>query len=198
MSDYLVEVKVKNNNLLKKIKECGYSSVGEFCRLNNRMNWASSIGELVNLKRSPLDSKGQFLSIVHRVCELLCCSPEELFSEAQLTTALESNRRTLEVNEAEMQFMLESTKEPLLIENQVDMDRLPEKMDELLQLLTPREAKVLSMRFGLGEYSHAHTLLEVAATQGVQRERIRQIEAKALRKLRHPSRSESIRDYIEC
>lgn len=67
---------------------------------------------------------------------------------------------------------------------------------EILETLTPREAKVLRMRFGI-EMNTDHTLEEVGKQFDVTRERIRQIEAKALRKLRHPSRSEKLRSFLE-
>ena len=67
---------------------------------------------------------------------------------------------------------------------------------EVLDTLTPREAKVLRMRFGI-EMSTDHTLEEVGKQFDVTRERIRQIEAKALRKLRHPSRSERLKSFLD-
>ncbi len=67
---------------------------------------------------------------------------------------------------------------------------------DILDTLTPREAKVLRMRFGI-EMNTDHTLEEVGKQFDVTRERIRQIEAKALRKLRHPSRSEKLRSFLE-
>ncbi|WP_326526549.1 sigma-70 family RNA polymerase sigma factor, partial [Dokdonella sp.] len=67
---------------------------------------------------------------------------------------------------------------------------------EVLDSLTPREAKVLRMRFGI-EMNTDHTLEEVGKQFDVTRERIRQIEAKALRKLRHPSRSEQLRSFLD-
>ena len=73
---------------------------------------------------------------------------------------------------------------------------LKEQLANVLQTLTPREAKVLSLRFGL-EDGHPRTLEEVGKEFEVTRERIRQIEAKALRKLRHPSRSKKLRDFID-
>ncbi|MBQ3046003.1 MAG: RNA polymerase sigma factor RpoD [Clostridia bacterium] len=73
---------------------------------------------------------------------------------------------------------------------------LKEQLNDVLKTLTPREAKVLALRFGL-EDGHPHTLEEVGSEFGVTRERIRQIEAKALRKLRHPSRSKKLRDFID-
>lgn len=73
---------------------------------------------------------------------------------------------------------------------------LREQLDDVLATLTPREAKVLSLRFGL-EGGHPHTLEEVGKEFDVTRERIRQIEAKALRKLRHPSRSKKLKDFLD-
>ena len=72
---------------------------------------------------------------------------------------------------------------------------MKEQLDEVMNTLTPREAKVLKLRFGL-EDGRARTLEEVGKEFDVTRERIRQIEAKALRKLRHPSRSKRLRDYM--
>ena len=72
---------------------------------------------------------------------------------------------------------------------------LKEQLEEVMSTLTPREAKVLKLRFGL-EDGKARTLEEVGREFQVTRERIRQIEAKALRKLRHPSRSKRLKDYM--
>ncbi|HQK74474.1 MAG TPA: sigma-70 family RNA polymerase sigma factor, partial [Clostridiales bacterium] len=73
---------------------------------------------------------------------------------------------------------------------------LKEQIAEVLGTLTPREAKVLALRFGL-EDGQSHTLEEVGTVFHVTRERIRQIEAKALRKLRHPSRSKKLKDFLD-
>ena len=72
---------------------------------------------------------------------------------------------------------------------------LREQLEDVMNTLTPREAKVLKLRFGL-EDGRARTLEEVGREFKVTRERIRQIEAKALRKLRHPSRSKKLKDYM--
>jgi len=73
---------------------------------------------------------------------------------------------------------------------------LKEQVADVLSSLTPREKKVLILRFGL-EDGRSRTLEEVGREFSVTRERIRQIEAKALRKLRHPSRSKKLKDYLE-
>jgi RNA polymerase primary sigma factor len=74
---------------------------------------------------------------------------------------------------------------------------LRERMDEVLTSLSAREGRVLQLRFGLTD-GHPHTLEEVGRKFGVTRERIRQIEAQALQKLRHPRRSRMLRDFLEA
>ena len=74
---------------------------------------------------------------------------------------------------------------------------LKEQLVDVLKTLTPREAKVLRLRFGLDD-GRQRTLEEVGKEFEVTRERIRQIEAKALRKLRHPSRSKKLKDFLDC
>ena len=75
-------------------------------------------------------------------------------------------------------------------------EMLKKELAEVLETLTDREERVLRLRFGL-EDGHTRTLEEVGKEFGVTRERIRQIEAKALRKLRHPSRSRRLKDFME-
>jgi RNA polymerase primary sigma factor len=71
-----------------------------------------------------------------------------------------------------------------------------ETVRDILDSLTPNEARILRMRFGI-DLSTDHTLEEVGQVFGVTRERIRQIESKALRKLKHPSRSDKLRDLLD-
>ncbi|MDX8393594.1 MAG: RNA polymerase sigma factor RpoD [Mariprofundales bacterium] len=126
----------------------------------------------------------------------------------------------LEIPEEKVRQILEVSKEPISLEtpigddedtqlgdfvedvnaeNPLDKavsDALNDATQEVLGTLTPREEKVLRMRFGIGMNTD-HTLEEVGKQFGVTRERIRQIEAKALRKLRHPSRSQKLRTFVD-
>ncbi|WP_165474656.1 RNA polymerase sigma factor RpoD [Legionella nagasakiensis] len=126
----------------------------------------------------------------------------------------------MDLNEDKIRKVLKIAKEPISMETPVGDDEdshlgdfiednniespidcatsegLREATLEILETLTPREAKVLRMRFGI-EMNTDHTLEEVGKQFDVTRERIRQIEAKALRKLRHPSRSEKLRSFLE-
>ena len=73
---------------------------------------------------------------------------------------------------------------------------LKEQLSEIISTLTDREQKIIRLRFGIGG-GRPHTLEEVGVQFAVTRERIRQIEAKALRKLKHPSRSRKLRTFLE-
>ena len=73
---------------------------------------------------------------------------------------------------------------------------LKEQLLAVIDTLTPREQKVIRLRYGLDD-AHPRTLEEVGKEFSVTRERIRQIEAKALRKLRHPNRSKKLKDFVE-
>jgi len=90
---------------------------------------------------------------------------------------------------------IEDTNNTAPIEASMQGD-LEDVVRDILDSLTPREAKVLRMRFGI-EMSTDHTLEEVGKQFDVTRERIRQIEVKALRKLKHPSRSDRLRSFVD-
>jgi len=139
-------------------------------------------------------------------------------------TGLEPDPATLaekmEMPEEKIRKILKISKEPISMETPIGDDEdshlgdfiednttlapmdaavyasLRDATSEVLESLTPREAKVLRMRFGI-EMNTDHTLEEVGKQFDVTRERIRQIEAKALRKLRHPTRSERLRSFLE-
>jgi len=87
-------------------------------------------------------------------------------------------------------------KEAIAPSDAANLTMLRNEVEDILDTLTPRERRVLQLRFGLID-GHQRTLEEVGKRFGVTRERIRQIEAKALRKLRHPSRSKRLKDYLE-
>jgi len=97
-----------------------------------------------------------------------------------------------EDEETELGSLIEDDSIPLP-EESADQSLLQAKVQEMLGTLTPREARILCLRYGLRN-GHSHTLEEVGHKLGVTRERIRQIEAKALRRLRHPRRSRQLRD----
>lgn len=96
--------------------------------------------------------------------------------------------------DSELSMFIEDTQSPA--PNQITQSKmLREKIEEVLATLSPREARILRMRYGL-DNGHPYTLEEVGQKFGLSRERIRQIESKALRRLRHPCRARQLREYL--
>jgi len=134
-------------------------------------------------------------------------TPEEIANEMGLP--LEKVRKVLKIakepisletpigeeEDSHLGDFIEDKRSPSPLESAINYD-LQEQVRRVLQTLTPREEKVLRRRFGIGEAAD-HTLEEVGQEFDVTRERIRQIEAKALRKLRHPSRSKRLKSFVE-
>ena len=117
----------------------------------------------------------------------------EIFKIAQGTTSLE--KPVGDEGDSMLGDFIQDTSQPSPYDT-ASRQLLKENIDEVLDSLSEREAKVLKMRFGLDGY-RPMTLEEVGKEFGVTRERIRQIEAKALRKLKHPSRRKKLQDYLE-
>jgi RNA polymerase primary sigma factor len=117
---------------------------------------------------------------------------ERLMEIAQRPLSLEM--RVGEEMDSELGDFIEDEETPLPTDA-ASKELLREEIERMLNSLTPREARVLQLRYGLAD-GHSYTLEEVGARFGVTRERIRQIETKAIRRLRHPTRSRKLRDYL--
>jgi len=144
----------------------------------------------------------------------------DLEQETGCKPSVEEIAEVMECDPRKVQWMLKVSWRPLSLEHPVGKDDdselgsfiendrepnpsdsaynklLKEKIEELLNTLTPREARILRLRFGL-QNGHCYTLEEVGQKFGLTRERIRQIEGRALRRLRHPRRSRKLRDYLD-
>ena len=129
------------------------------------------------------------------IAERLCIPPErvrEIMKIAQDPVSLETP--VGEEEDSHLGDFVEDTETPTPAEN-ASRSMLQEQLAEVLRTLTPREEEVIRLRYGLAD-GHQHTLEEVGSHFHITRERIRQIEAKALRKLRHPGRSRLLKDYL--
>ena len=195
--DYRVLVKVKNNHILSAIERKGYQNVAQFCEAHGLSQ--VEVGLFVNLKKSPLTKNGDWRESVQRIAAALDVCPSMLFDEAQYSP-IEKNEATLELDASEVKMLMgnaDDEMDPLQILLREEDGGFDGAVERALATLTPREAKVIRMRFGLDEPGcDAHTYAKIGEQFGITRERIRQIELKALRKLRHPTRSAPLRGFL--
>lgn len=187
--DYRIDIAVRNANIFRAMRAKGIETAADLSKATGVSN--SNIGMLINMKISPYrESDGELRSWVARICEFLNVMPCDLFSEEQLTP-LETNKSYYEVS-AEQMFALVGSEDAIAQIEQGDMRQLV--AESMNNMLTPREERVVRMRYGFD--TTEMTLEEVSKELGICRSRVRQIEAKALRKLRHENYSGPLREYI--
>ncbi len=192
-AEYRVRIKVRNNLLLHAIEARGYAPGNKLAK-KVKISYAF-LNDLIHLRLSPLNRRGELWPSVVRLCSLLRISPFDVFSVEQLT-ALPQSTAELEMSSTDVSSILGA---PLLIslptpEELYSQKEIAGRVKEVLDTLTPREQKVLTLRFGL-DGADSHTYDEISKIYfNVGRARIRQIEAKALRKLAHPSRAQYLLD----
>ncbi|HBC73236.1 MAG: RNA polymerase sigma factor [Candidatus Amesbacteria bacterium GW2011_GWB1_47_19] len=160
------------------------------------VHMVETINKLIRIQRQLMQSLGREPTaeeIAETMGEMTATRVREILKIAQDTTSLETPVGDEE--DSMLGDFIADTSQPSPIEA-ASRELLKENIEEVLSTLTDREARVLRMRFGL-DGKNPMTLEEVGREFGVTRERIRQIEAKALRKLKHPSRRKKLQDYLD-
>ena len=180
MKDYRVEVKVKNNYLFKLMQSYGLSNAAELSRASGLAQTA--IGKVLNLKVPAFTKKGEITATAQTLCDFFSCSVYDLFPPQHINDPLQINSSAIEANMAELTSsnLLAGGIDPLQIVSDGDAADL---VAAAVGKLTDRERTIVNARFGL-EGESPKTLAEIKEIVGVNPERIRQIEQKALRKLR--------------
>jgi len=158
------------------------------------IHMSDRIRKLYRLVRELEQQRGRKPSI-EEIAALMDCEPRKVQWMLQVSWQPISLEYPVgEDDDSELGSFIENDREPGPADS-THHKLLQEKVEALLNTLTPREARILRLRFGL-QNGRSHTLEEVGQTFGLTRERIRQIEGRALRRLRHPRRSRKLRDYI--
>lgn len=201
--DIRIELKLRNNLILTRMEEMGYTSVADFCRKTGLTN-QSVVGGLINMKTSPL-RKGSdprelaWTKPAMDIATALASEPEEVFSEILRRARVDRKTKLhMEVSFSDLRQLAKSRMPRELTtgspEDALIAREFEAALDKALSTLPSREEKVLRYRYGL-EDGEEHTLKDTGLViGGVKQERARQLENRAFRKMRHPSRARPVRD----
>jgi RNA polymerase sigma factor (sigma-70 family) len=190
MKDYRLTIKVRNNRLLKAIEAVGGTPGGKWCAANGL--GYSRVNDLVNMTSSPLTAEGELRRDAAKLCEVLGKLPEDLWSNEQLYP-LEKNFSEMEMDHAQAVALIPPEQQSYLLDlSEFERAQTKALVSRVVSTLTEREQEVIRMRF-----EDDLTLDECANRLGVTRERVRQIEAKAIRKLRQPARVGMLVDVMD-
>lgn len=201
--DLRLELRARNNRLWHLIFD-GFATRRAFCQAYGLAY--AHVGALLNLTASPyLDDGGGARPLAAAIATIASVPVEEMFPP-ELYAELIMRRYALELPSERFKALAHGgVSAPLALPPMQDtviaQREAREAIERVLITLTSREERILRMRFGLnnrdGSSGAEHTLEEVGESFGVHRERVRQIEAKALRKLRHKMRADRLRPHLE-
>ena len=187
-AEYRVKVSVSNNLLIQAIENAGYKNQSDFSRAIDCN--ASYINMLCGLRISPMTREGEFTKVANQVMEALGACPTDLWTEEQLTMNLKKSSSWSVMGREELNELMNGAPKSLL--ESVAGQELKKTMDEVRKTLTYKEQQLIGMRF-----DDDKSLEQIGKELGITKERVRHIEAKALRKMRHPNRSDQLKDFIE-
>lgn len=194
MDEFRLQVRIKNNLLI---------SLREGLKLTPR-EMADKIGlsyplylKYEGLKQSPLARTGAWSRSAQKIAAFFNVSPDDLWPDVILAVQTPTAERIVGAEQVNALFASEAARslmgEELAPDQPLDIAQRDANVRAALATLTPRERMVIESRFGIDrDHTKGYTLQAVADALDVDRERVRQIEAKALRKLRHPSRSRNL------
>lgn len=196
MKEYRLEIKVRNNAVLKRMEELGYESVPVFCR-EHKLHY-SDIINIISFKVPFYGKRGNITGTIIKLADALQVLPDYIYPPERRGEPLKNNKYIAEVEKADlMQISTSLRMDAMPVDDRKMLNDLaPTIRNVMLEALTPREHRLIDKRFGLTSGT-PETLDEMGDQLNVSRERIRQMEAKALRKMKHPSRSRKLREYIE-
>jgi RNA polymerase sigma factor (sigma-70 family) len=193
---YRVRITVRNNRFLAAIEAAGFKSCAAFAK-ECGLPYHAIIG-LASMRAAPMSEDGTMSEAALRVMKRLNAAPFDLWTEAQLMMKLDRNSSERTMGEEEVAALMSQPQRLSITDPPEDLvaeGEMSRAVEAVLQSLPPIEQQVLRARFGMDD-GHEQTLEQVAASLGVTRERIRQIEAKALRRLRHPSRTYRLKSFL--
>ena len=179
MKDYRIKITIRNDRLLSAIEGMGHESVMSFCKKYNLPY--TSTNDLISGKKPPLKDDGSLTTRCKDLLEILGVSIEEAFTERQMEGFSKTTFET-KVKEKDLLQIVNPAKNQEVKAIEADVSS---KISEIMsKCLSPREEKVIRMRYGINPDKHCYTYEETGLAFSITRERVRQIETKALNKFR--------------
>lgn len=194
--DYLIQMRVKNAPFLRAMRRKGYYTAAELARTVGVSQ--QTIGGYLNLQIPAFTKRGELSQTIVQIAVHLNVLPEDLFPPQHFMAPLEKNTAELEMSFEEIGLMIDQSASPLAL---LESEDIRAALKSALETLSPRERYVIESTFYEGKTldEMAENLPDINAngspkegTRKTSLERVRQIQAKALRKLSHPSRSNAI------
>jgi|14BtaG_2_1085337.scaffolds.fasta_scaffold53636_1 hypothetical protein len=187
MKDYKVELKIKNGYLSSMMDSHDIKNVAELSRLTGIHQ--TPLGEILNLKKSAYNANGALRKHVARLCDYFLCEVYDIFPPDHINEPLRQSKFDAYVNRDQIHQIEQAARDPYLLVSESELS-----FDDMVNSdkLTDRQKKILKMRF-----VDDLTLEQIGAKFNLSKERIRSIEAKAVRQLRWPRHSDKLRVFIE-
>ena len=185
-ADYVVQLRVKNGPMLRAMRRAGYATAADLCRATGVTN--TELGRYLNLRMAPILACGDWRPGVVKIAEALNTMPEDLFPAQHIRRAFDRNTAEFEMSIDDIAALPGSVQAMLEHRTPEDAaigDDLRRALIGSLGTLKDRDRAVIEARFGL--YGPAETYRQIAARISTTPERVRQIENRALRRLRHQS-----------
>ena len=178
--DYRLVLRVKNARIARAIESAGFSNVNQFCRAHGLH--PTIVGELINLKRRPANTKGEWIPTAIRIADALQKPPEELWTDFQRRAVLEQTTYSIDIEESAALGLTREVETPEALAMAGETSAV---IRGILDELGGKYKEVLCRRFGFSTPDRQpDTLGEIAADLGITQERVRQIEKTGLNKIR--------------
>jgi len=186
MKEFEVEIRVRNNLLKQRRTEIGLSQ-RELAFAAGVSQWTITVFE--SMRESPISRRGGWKSTAKRIAQFFCVDEEDIWPD--VVRNVSKHRATVQVDAAGVQSLIESDGPQ---HKRIELRERAQAVNQALGVLTDRERHVLEARCGF-DGSEGLSLDKIAKDMFLSKERVRRIEAKALRKLRHPSVCSGLKEH---
>jgi RNA polymerase sigma factor (sigma-70 family) len=195
MKDYSVQLKVRNNRLLTRMRAAGYETAAELARASGENSPA--VARVLSLKETGMSSRETWRPVVLRLSKFLRCLPEDIIPEQHRLAALSKNVAEVELDVEQVKALIDAGNRPMLADDNLAHREAVEQINRALETLTPREERAIRLR--LLSDDPGVTYEQLGEELGVCKERARYLEGKALRKLAQASRTKlfALREILE-